>query len=62
MICLECKQVMPQFPSGAFTRCCNGIGYYWPAAPNPRDAMFSVAAPKTQRGYIYRNWFRSIPR
>lgn len=62
MICMECKRPIKPFVMGAYLRCCNGIGYYWHEGPKPIDAMFSVAAPKTKYGYLYRDWFKVVPR
>lgn len=55
MTCLHCRQPMQQLSSGAYLRCCDGIGYYWPEPPLPRDRWFG--APNTALGWLYRNWF-----
>lgn len=59
MVCMQCERVMPQLHSGAYARCCDGIGYYWPESPLPKDRPFVFV--RTKFGWLYRNWFKAIP-
>ena len=59
MTCAQCECKMTQLPSGAYARCCDGIGYYWSDAPLPKDRWFG--AKPLRLGWLYRNWSKNLP-